>query len=442
MRKLLLRSRYILFSILLIGCNSSIFDGEPQAKINPKNPLRATIECITQQEETIQIAYWKNDAHISFTQASTNTNHSFTLTNLSPNTTYYYQPLRSGETVEKVKASSFTTGAIAEDLLSVNVLQGDSTAFDGHILIRRFFKNGVDAMLNSKGEITWYENHVDSVLRPFYYTEENSLLAIHDSLELREYAMDGSLMLQLDFEEKGRTQPFHHEIFYNNQKQLVTLSHIEKTFDLSSVGGNSSQNVRTDHLLVMDTSGTLMWSWSPFEVANPAYDPEILNRLTDWGHANAIAIAPDGNFLISFRDFSQVWKVNATTGELIWRLGKNGDFDMPEESFFIRQHSIHFNTNGDLMLFDNGDREIRPESRIVAFSLDEANKMATPTLQITLPRKFSSYRMCSAYMIDDEHILACIARKDANLLVLDTAGTIKWHARVNHSSYRAYYIPQ
>ncbi|HTU50965.1 MAG TPA: aryl-sulfate sulfotransferase, partial [Acidobacteriaceae bacterium] len=98
----------------------------------------------------------------------------------------------------------------------------------------------------------------------------------------------------------------------------------------------------------------------------------------DWTHTNAIVYSKDdGNLLVSIRHQSWVVKVDynngAGTGNVIWRLGYQGDFtlmnngevDTNPADWFYGQHGLNFttaNTTGifGLTLMDNGDFRIFP----------------------------------------------------------------------------------
>jgi hypothetical protein len=187
----------------------------------------------------------------------------------------------------------------------------------------------------------------------------------------------------------------------------------------------------------MDKTGKILWKWNLLDAHDPNDFRDTVNLRDVWGHANAMVIDKDGNYLVSFRDFSQVWKIDSRTGKVIWRLGKGGDFKMPSEAWFLRQHSINWTKDGDLIMFDNGNKKIRPQSRVLVLKLDQQKMTADVVDLIDLPRAYTSYRMGSAQKIDDNDFLVCVTRKDATLLIMDKNGLVKWKAVGDHASYRA-----
>ncbi|MDH5382993.1 MAG: arylsulfotransferase family protein, partial [Cyclobacteriaceae bacterium] len=227
------------------------------------------------------------------------------------------------------------------------------------------------------------------------------------------------------------------EILKHDDK-YVAIFYDKKVFDLSLVGGNKEDIVNTDGIIVFDTLGRVVFKWSVFDVINPIEIDNVLIAKKDLGHANAVMVDRDGNYMISLRDFNQIWKINSANGELMWKLGENGDFPLPDSLEFIGQHSVELNKYGGFDVFDNGNKQIRPESRIINFILDEENKLIKKSKLIPLSLDLTSYRMCSAYQIDLNHYLVCTTRKQLLVSVVDLDGNVVWQISGNQASYRAY----
>ena len=101
----------------------------------------------------------------------------------------------------------------------------------------------------------------------------------------------------------------------------------------------------------------------------------------DWLHTNSIAASSYGLgevIDVSLREWSQVVRINAVTGNVLWRLsGRRGDSDWsPIElasgvvgaTTFVAQHDVHAIGAGQIMMFDNmGDAA---GSRVLQMYLD------------------------------------------------------------------------
>jgi len=154
--------------------------------------------------------------------------------------------------------------------------------------------------------------------------------------------------------------PSGHEFFITkNGTALITgYKHIPHA-DLQSAGGGPDQTLLDSGVLEYDVkTGKLLKVWSAAEhlpmtdgypPANPnspvAYDP--------W-HINSIDIASDGSWLVSLRNTWALYKVNPTTGEILWILGgKRSDFAVPGDVAWAFQHDARWLPDGQISMFDN-----------------------------------------------------------------------------------------
>jgi hypothetical protein len=115
----------------------------------------------------------------------------------------------------------------------------------------------------------------------------------------------------------------------------------------------------------------------------------------DWLHANAVTETPDGNLLLSLRSQDWVIKIDYQrgrgTGNVIWKLGKDGDFRIVSsdpDPWFSHQHDATLHVDGSLSLFDNGnvrrEADENARSRGQVFRLDEQNLVAELVLNADL----------------------------------------------------------
>lgn len=88
----------------------------------------------------------------------------------------------------------------------------------------------------------------------------------------------------------------------------------------------------------------------------------------DYFHLNSIDRGFDGNYLISARHTSTIYKINGTTGEIIWRLGgKHSNFTLGEGAEFGLQHHARVVSESDdsttISLFDNSDPKVHGKEK-------------------------------------------------------------------------------
>ena len=142
--------------------------------------------------------------------------------------------------------------------------------------------------------------------------------------------------------------------------------------------------VLTDRIVNLD-AGTYdeLWSWDYrdyFEKPDCSTN-QSGNVWLDWTHTNSVSMfKEDGIVYVNSRNFSTFFKIDMSTGAIIWRLGKDGDFTFignSENPWFELAHEPEINgVNGNkVIFFDNGTAE-RGFSRIVEYSIDETNMTA------------------------------------------------------------------
>ncbi len=161
---------------------------------------------------------------------------------------------------------------------------------------------------------------------------------------------------------------FHHDILPLDNGHLIVLTNTVKNFvDLPGYPGTTQ--VIGDALIDLDENWNPVWSWNGFDHLDVN---RHLNGLPDWTHSNAVVYLPqDGNLLLSMRHQSWLLKIdysNGTgTGNIIWKLGYQGDFALTENGapttdpsqWFSFQHFPSLigqaGAQINLMVWDNGD---------------------------------------------------------------------------------------
>ncbi|MCH2153389.1 MAG: aryl-sulfate sulfotransferase [Phycisphaerales bacterium] len=116
-----------------------------------------------------------------------------------------------------------------------------------------------------------------------------------------------------------------------------------------------------DRVVEMDIStNEEVWSWSTFDYYNTIdYDIYQTNYWNDWTHFNdAHYVEADDSIYISCRHLSRITRIDYATKEIVYNLGMNlpsGDTVVGDD-LFSYQHSPQLLPNGNMVLFDNGNR--------------------------------------------------------------------------------------
>ncbi|MGB5849000.1 MAG: aryl-sulfate sulfotransferase [Ignavibacteriaceae bacterium] len=156
------------------------------------------------------------------------------------------------------------------------------------------------------------------------------------------------------------------------------------TIDMSQyvAGGDTSAILVAHTIHHMDADDKELWRWHSFDhydILDVDEFIDLTNHTIDWTHCNSMEIDPEGNLIISTRNFNEITKINRQTGEIIWRLGgeRNQFQFINDNRGFRRQHNARMLSNGNIALFDNGHFLIPQYSSYVEYEIDEQNFIAT-----------------------------------------------------------------
>lgn len=110
-----------------------------------------------------------------------------------------------------------------------------------------------------------------------------------------------------------------------------------------------------------------VWSW---RICDHYLPPNAWN---DWHHLNNVMPFPNEDaYLLSSRNQSMLFKIDRASGDIIWKMGKRGDFVMLSNDWFGHQHAAEIMPNGHILMFDNG-LDSRGWSRALELAYNENN---------------------------------------------------------------------
>lgn len=397
--------------------------------------LHARVKFTQFQKGDAYVMYWtagEDETAAVFTPpVFYNPEQSISLFNLKEATDYNYRIIISAEYQPEIYESevfSFSTPSIPVEVTGFydetnNIIQETS---DGYFLFHSMTRPGCLFLVNNRGKLVWYRLTTHAV-KAARVTEKNTLLTLEDDLGsqfgdgniLMETTWGGDTLFFAKTGQGGLDKIMHHDV------QLTTYGHFVAITNVMRNG------LPGDGIIVLDRQGNKMWEWNSFDHLETDE-----NYRQPW--ANSIAIDEDGDFIVSFRSLSQVWKISAQTGEVIWKLGKNGDIYPEDDEGILFQHFAHRDKDNNILLFDNGSDD-RTSSRIVSFAIDEGSRTASRVINTFLPDEYFSSIMGSALLMSDDHLLAASA-VNGSILKVDMAGNIKWKLKTADRIYRAEYV--
>jgi hypothetical protein len=186
-----------------------------------------------------------------------------------------------------------------------------------------------------------------------------------------------------------------HEFLITPAGTALVISFREAPYDLTPVGGPADGMVIDGVVQEIDIqTGQAILNWHSVDhvpVEETDIDYQGSTAAFDYIHVNAVSLDTDDNLLISGRHTSTVYKVNRTTGEIIWRLGGSAsDFELGSGVPFIGHHDGESEGGNVYRVFDNGTQIARQSSsRVVRIEVDPELGTATLLDEITHPEALS-----------------------------------------------------
>ena len=129
----------------------------------------------------------------------------------------------------------------------------------------------------------------------------------------------------------------------------------------SIVQGGVTRTWVGDRIVQMNMStNAVIWEWSTFTgYSTLDYDTLQSNYWNDWTHCNSLLFVESQNaFYLSSRHLSRVTKIDYATKKITWNMGfalASGQASFGD-NLFSYQHAPEFLANGNILLFDNGNR--------------------------------------------------------------------------------------
>lgn len=192
---------------------------------------------------------------------------------------------------------------------------------------------------------------------------------------------------------------------------LIDINNVVQA-DLSSVGGPTSGPVQEGMVQEIDVAtGAVLFEWHsldyvPLTDSYYAYAPGQTSPY-DYFHINSVKLDTDGNILISSRHTWTVYKVNRSTGALIWRLGgKESDFALGTGLPFAWQHDVEAVDSQTLRIFDNESdgAPVLPYSRVIWVNHNDTAMTASVVQSLVHPDNLSVYAEGNAQTLDNGNI--------------------------------------
>lgn len=318
--------------------------------------------------------------------------------------------IKSGYSTESLE--TYTIHYLPADMPKINLITKNNPS-DGYILISLFELSQTNpknysyiAMLNNDGFPVYYKKINSGAVFNFkYYDTENGkrfsynhVNTIGKAVVMNEKFEEINQINLLPYYNHGIYPTDNHDFIYiNDNHYIVPTYYTREDVDMTAYGGSSSVDIG-EFLFQEIQNNTVIFEWNAADYPEllSASDPIYYNQFAtagkvDYFHFNSINIDPnDQNFIISARHTNQIYKINRTTGAIMWRFGGNNDnFNLTGNEIISHPHHATILPNGNLLLFDNGVTKIPQQSRIAEFHIDETNMTADLVYQYTETGRYS-----------------------------------------------------
>ena len=204
----------------------------------------------------------------------------------------------------------------------------------------------------------------------------------------------------------GFSADVHEFLLTSNDTALLTIYNPVPA-DLTAVGGPAAGTVLDSIVQEVDVkTGRVLFEWHSLDhvpitdTYSPVLDP------FDYFHVNSVDVDLDGNLLICARNTSAVYKVDRSSGKVLWRLsGRSSDFELGPNARFMYQHDARAHTDGTITLFDDGPGPSSTQSRAIRLGLDLGGMRADLLQDYRHPDPIQSVAMGNAQVLDGDAVL-------------------------------------
>jgi outer membrane protein assembly factor BamB len=200
-----------------------------------------------------------------------------------------------------------------------------------------------------------------------------------------------------------------HELNLTSRGTALITAYDQVTTSLKPIGRSGSGPVFAGHAQEIDlATGKVLLDWNSLDHVglDETYESAAPSgEVLDYFHINSVGECSDGNLLISGRNTSALYKVDRSSGEVIWRLsGRKSDFTLGPGADFHWQHHTRAWSDTAYTVFDNGANGSENRSRALLLDVDESAMTVALTQAFLHPAAFVSETLGSVTLLDDGRV--------------------------------------
>lgn len=420
-----------------------------------ENALRIPFNLTFNKECTYQVEYWKKNAPESVfrTKIRPSSEKHVAVMFLYPATEYNYQfVVYDGGKAFRTDKAAFITGRLPLDIPEFEVDPSyPAQEIPGYIMQMEATSPGYVTFCDTDGNIVWYER-MELAIRQAYFDMPSGTIAMNLGFKYGEGGklqrvgekivvmdLEGRRLIDRKATEETIDLP-HHEIKQMPDGRLLMLYNVVKKFDMTSQGGKADQDVYGEGFSILSDGFHKDWSWDCFTELDPVRDDYLFDRgsFNDLIHANSVSWDENGDYYFTSNHLSELWKIDGKTGEVLYRVGPNGNMSMSEEDYADGLHASVPLAPDKVLCFDNGRGQ--GISRAVIYEMDTKARTAKVTLSVPLPSSEMSSRDRSNVTLSKDGKMLCFCSTQGRVAAFeDLEGNVLKVLRRSQISYRAYY---
>ncbi len=297
-------------------------------------------------------------------------------------------------------------------------------------------------IIDNGGKLRWYRTFTRPVVD--FQKQPNgryTAYTAYDGGPARFLELDNLGNVVREFASTASTETGVHELRVTDGGHAL-YGYDRRVTDLTSIGGRADASV-TGQILEYHRPGAAPFLWRSFDhlgVEEAMPDISLTGANVNPWHMNAIEIDRDDNLMVSFRNSDQVVKIDSRSGDIIWRLGgRKNEFTFINDDLngFSHQHGIRRLSNGNILLFDNGNLHEPPQSRAVEYRLDENARRAELVWEYRADPIIYGSAQGFAQRLANGNTLICYGLA-SRIIEVDHDGRRQWEMLVEQTGYFPY----
>jgi outer membrane protein assembly factor BamB len=310
-------------------------------------------------------------------------------------------------------------------------------------------------IIDDQGQLVWYSKHTSARDFKVQRYRDKPVLTWWEGKVFAGHGEGGYVIFDDSYREIARVRAGNgyrgdlHEFLITPEDTALLVAYAPRRTDLSTIGG-SKDGMAWDGIVqeVDIKTGEVLFEWQSLEhvgieesYVEPPEDPE---HIYDYFHINSIDVDHDDDLLLCARNTCAVYKIDRTTGDVLWRLGgKKSDFEMGEGTKSAFHHDARRHRDGTITIFDNGAYpKVHDQSRGIVVELDEQEMSVKLVREYTSPKMRLSISQGNMQLLPNSNVLIGWG-SGPFVSEFSHEGALLFDARLPHDgeSYRAFRFP-